>query len=192
MSGSKPAENSVADVIGKRERGVANLRRERFDEISSNGAINHADVNDLEEHEKYQHRRIGVHSVFGRHAISGGGIDGHGGESGGAGHFIFCGTDTHNIVSRGTLHGLVDGDVGQHREKASRHHQPFAAHAIRERSKEREERHGQQQGDGDDDVCVLGGNFQNCLQVEKRIKLAGVPDHALTGGSAEQAKSARA
>src|ERR1700726_306464 len=41
------AKNSVADVIGQREGGVANLGREGFDGIRSDGTVHHADENHL-------------------------------------------------------------------------------------------------------------------------------------------------
>ena len=41
-------------------------------------------------------------------------------------------------------------------------------------------------GNSDDDVGSVGVDLENCLQIEERVELAGVPDHSLSGRGAKE------
>ena len=58
------AEDSVANVIGQRKRGVANARRKRLDEIRRNRSVHHRDEDQLHEDQADQHPRRTVGCEF--------------------------------------------------------------------------------------------------------------------------------
>jgi hypothetical protein len=84
-----------------------------------------------------------------------------------ASDFVAGGFHRDNIVARCALHGLVDRDIGDHRQQTAGHHQLLAADAVGERAHYGEERHSEQKGDGDDNVRGLYIDFQNGLHIEQ-------------------------
>ena len=91
-----------------------------------------------------------------------------------------------DVVAGGALHPVVDGNIAEDREQHASHHESLAANAIRERAEGGEEWHGRKQCDRNYNVGRAPRHFENRLQVEESIELAGVPDNALAGGGAKE------
>ena len=53
-----PAEPAVADVIGQRHRGVADLGREQFDQECRDRAVHHRDVDHHDEEDQLRHQQL--------------------------------------------------------------------------------------------------------------------------------------
>ncbi len=81
---------------------------------------------------------------------------------------------------------LEDREVGQRRQQATGHHHLLAADAVRQPAEHHEERSGDGQADGDQDVRRGRVDLQRRGEEEQGVELAGVPDHRLAGGGAEQ------
>ncbi|MCY1356333.1 hypothetical protein D9M69_427800 [compost metagenome] len=81
---------------------------------------------------------------------------------------------------------LEQREVGQHGQRAARHDDPLAPDLVRQRAEEDKERRADHQCAGDQQVGRLGIDLEHLRQEEQRVELAGVPDHGLAGGQAEQ------
>ncbi len=81
---------------------------------------------------------------------------------------------------------LEDREQGERADQAARHDDRLAADAIGEGAEEQEESGSQQQRPGDQQVGGIAVNLEDRLQEEQRVELAGVPDHRLAHGEADQ------
>ena len=77
-------------------------------------------------------------------------------------------------------------EVGERRDQAAAEDDRLAADPVREAAEEQEAAGGQNQRPSDHDVGRELIDLQDALQEEQRVELAGVPNHGLTGGKAEQ------
>ena len=83
-------------------------------------------------------------------------------------------------------HAVVDRHVEEGAAQHAGHHDLLAFDLVGERTEDREQRHTEQDSDGDHDPGCFGVELQDRRDVVEGVELAGVPDDALTGGGAEQ------
>src|SRR5439155_6385245 len=130
------AELAVAEVIGQRHRGVADLSREQLDQECGDRAIDHRYVDHLDENEQDQQDDIGARRL-------------HHGQN-------FTGRIGGGAVLRERpgrrVHRYIDRDVGDGGDQTASHHNLFPADPIRERAEEEEEGCSYHQRNGDDDI----------------------------------------
>src|SRR5262249_55421834 len=81
---------------------------------------------------------------------------------------------------------LEDRDVGRGREHAAGEDDLEPPHAVGEPAEDDEEGRADDQRRADDDVDGLVVELQRVAEEEESPELAGVPDHALPGGGAEE------
>ncbi len=81
---------------------------------------------------------------------------------------------------------LEQGEEGEGGDEAARQDDLEAADLVRQPAEEDEERRAQQQRGADEHVGGLVVQLQRDLHEEQRVKLAGVPHHALASGGAEE------
>jgi hypothetical protein len=81
------AEHAVADMVGQRHGGVADLRRERLDEVGGDRPVDQGHEDDLDEDEQHQQREVRVRG-HGRGHERAAGVDGLGRERDRARHRI--------------------------------------------------------------------------------------------------------
>ncbi len=90
------------------------------------------------------------------------------------------------MITGGGFHRFVDGNIGEDRKQARRHHQPLPPDLVRKRAEHSEERHAGQKSDRNDDAGGLRIHLQNRLEIKQSVELAGIPNNALAGGRPEQ------
>ena len=81
---------------------------------------------------------------------------------------------------------LEDREVGQRSDDAAGHDDGLAADLVRQRTEDHKERRTEDQRAGNQQIGGLRLHLECLRDEEERVELAGVPDHGLTGGTAEQ------
>src|SRR5437763_673060 len=90
------------------------------------------------------------------------------------------------MVAGSAFHGMVDGVVTDHGEQAASQDDLLTTNPVGERSKDSKERHAQEHGNRHNDEPGTQIYLQDGLEVEERVVLSGVPDHALSCGGAKE------
>src|SRR5262249_5450537 len=183
----QPAEHAVAYVVWQGERRVPDLGRKCFHQIRGNRAVHHGHVDDLDEHQENQQWNVRIGRLFRRDQL---GwvlrIGRQRGQGPGLRHWVLRGLERDHIIAGSALHGVVQRVVSDYSQQTACHDDLLAADLVGKGSEDCKERHSEQHGQGNNDEPGTQVHLQYGLQIEQRIILSRVPDHALAGGRAQQ------